>query len=231
MPMIFRFVCATIILLFSCSIDSNAQAKLKETTSHDITLRFNPLSFLETDANVMLGIGYQLHRRVAITIDPGYIFYRPFDDPQNRSSSVSGIKIRSDVRLFFAKSRKRGRYIFFVGPEFHYKYVSANRWGDFGINCLGGMCAYNQRAQYKEVKKEIGGAAKMGTQLRVFNDRWKIEFYWGIGFKFKRFEETNLPVGGSFLFEPDHGNIFENTDENAAYPIIPGGVKIIFLLK
>jgi hypothetical protein len=228
--MSFRFFCTAIILLFSCSIELNAQAKSKETSLHNFSLRFNPLSFLETDGNVMLGVGYQLHRRFAITIDPGYIFFRPLDNAENKSSSVSGIKIRSDIRFLFAKSR-RGRYLFFIGPEFHYKYVSSSKWADFGINCLGGMCAYNQRAQYKEIKKEVGGAAKMGTQLRVFNDRWKIEFYWGIGFKFKRFEETNLPTGGAFLNEPDHDNIFGTTDENTAYPIIPGGIKIIFLLK
>jgi Protein of unknown function (DUF3575) len=231
MAMLFRFFCTTIILLFSCSIELNAQSNLKETSLHDITLRFNPLSFLETDGNVMLGAGYQFHRRFAITVDPGYIFFRPYDDLKNRSSSVSGIKIRSDIRFLFAKSR-HGRYIFFIGPEFNYKYVSAKKWGDFGINCQGGACAYNQKAQYKEVKKETGGAVKMGTQVRVFNDRWKMEFYWGIGFKFKRFKDTNLPVGGSFINQPDHGNIFETAnDENEPYPIIPGGVKIIFLLQ
>lgn len=230
MPMLFRFFCATIILLFSYSIESYAQAKPKETGLHDITLRFNPLSFLEADGNIMLGLGYQLHPRLAITIDPGYIFFRPYEEGENKSSSVSGIKIRSDIRFFFAKSRS-GKYIFFVGPEFHYKYVSARKWDDFGINCLGGMCAYYQRAQYTEEKKEIGGSLKMGTQIPISGNRWKIELYWGLGFKFIKFKETDLPVGGSFINEPDHNTTFVTYDENTAYPIIPTGIKIVFLLK
>jgi Protein of unknown function (DUF3575) len=230
MPIVFRVFLTAIVLLFSSSVDSNAQTNLKETGLHNITLRLNPLSFLETDGNIMLGAGYQLHRRWAITIDPGYIFFRPYDNPENRSSDVSGIKIRSDIRFFFIKSRS-GRYIFFAGPEFHYKYVSAKKWGDFGINCLGGMCDYYQKGEYKEVKKETGASVKMGTLIPIFNNRWKLELYSGLGFKFKRFKETNLPVGGSFINQPDHDIFFINNDEDAAYLMIPAGIKIIYGLK
>jgi hypothetical protein len=228
MPILFRFFCTT-ILLFSCIIESNAQAVQKETGLHSITLRFNPLSFLETDGNVTIGAGYQWHRRWAITIDPGYIFFSPYADVNN-SVSLSGIKIRSDIRFLFDKSRPGG-FSSFIAPEFHYKYVSSKKWDDFGINCLGGQCAYYQRAEYKEVKKEIGASVKIGTLIPLFNNRWKVELYGGLGIKFKNFEETDLPVGGSFVNQPNRDNLFNNNNENTGYIIIPGGIKIVYHLK
>jgi hypothetical protein len=216
-------------LLFSSIIESNAQADRKETGLHSITLRFNPFSFLETDGNVTIGAGYQWHRRWAITIDPGYIFFTPYAN-LNNSVSLSGIKIRSDIRFLFDKS-KTGGFNSFVAAELHYKNVSSKKWDDFGINCLGGQCAYYQRAEYKEVKKETGASLKVGTLIPVFNDRWKAELYFGLGLKIKDFEETDLPVGGAFINPPDRGNIFNNTNENTAYIIIPAGIKIIFRIK
>ena len=229
MPGAFRFFWATIVLLFSGFVESNAQAELKETGLHNITLRFNPLSFLETDGNVSIGAGYQWHRRWAVTIDPGYIFFSPYANTNN-SVSLSGIKIRSDIRFLFDKSGS-GSFNSFIAPEFHYKYVSSKKWEDFGINCLGGQCDYYQKAKYKEVKKEVGVSLKIGTHIPLFKNQWKIEIYGGLGFKFKNFEETELPIGGSFVNPPDRNNFFNNNNENTAYIIISGGIKIIYRIK
>lgn len=230
MLMLFRFACAATLLLLSFRIESNAQTNLKETHLPVITLRSNPFSFIEIDGNVMIGIGYQWHRRWAATLEPGYIFFSPYNNSENNErTAVSGIKIRTDLRLYFDKPRK-GDLNTFIAPEFHYKYVEAKKWDDFGINCLGGQCDYYQKAQYKEVKKEIGASVKLGTILPLWSDQWSIELYGGLGFKFRKFKETDLPIGGSFVTEPDRNNFFNAADEDAAYPLLPAGFKIIFRL-
>ena len=228
MHLLFRTTCVLLLLLHGRLTELNGQSNLKKNVLPAFTLRFNPLSFMERDGNVMLGLGYQWHPRWAATFDPGYIFYRPYIlGENNRPSSLSGIKIRSDIRFFFDKSRSGG-FNTFIAPEFHYKYAATKKWDDFGINCLGGQCDYYQKAQYKEVKKETGGSLKLGTVLPLWSSRWSAEIYGGIGFKFKKFRYTDLPLGGTFVNEPDQDNVFNNADENKALPMVPAGVKIIF---
>ena len=228
MRLLARTTCIVLLFLFSLLTELNAQVNLKKNGLPAFTLRFNPLSFIERDGNVMLGAGYQWHPRWAVTFDPGYIFYRPYIlGENNRPASLSGIKIRSDIRFFFDKSRSGG-FTTFIAPEFHYKHTITKKWDDFGINCLGGQCDYYQRAQYKIIKKEVGGSLKLGTILPLWSKQWSVEIYGGLGVKFKKFRDTGLPPGGTFVDEPRHDIFFTNTDENKPQPIAPGGVKVIF---
>lgn len=230
MSLLHRFLCASMLLLLSGHIESNAQKEFKEPALPVITLRANPLSFLETDCNVTLGVGYQWHRRWAFTFDPGYIFFAPYSSTTDgERNQVSGIKIRTDVRFFFEKSRSGG-FNTFIAPEFHYKYVTTKKWDDFGFNCVGGQCDYYQLAQYKEVKRETGAGVKLGTVLPLSGSRFSVELYGGIGVKFKKFKETDIPIGGSFVNEPDRDGFFNNTQEGVGYLILPAGAKIVFRL-
>lgn len=230
MHLFFRFILTTVILLRCACIELKAQINQKEKNLPGITLRTTPFSFLETDGNLMLGIGIQWHPQWAFTIDPGYIFFSPYNNIGNDLSKPSGIKIRSDIRFFFKKSRA-GIFNTFVAPEFHYKYVTTKKWADFGINCLGGQCDYYQQAQYKEVKEETGASVKLGTLLPLWGKRLDAEVYGGIGVKFKKFRETNIPIGGSFVTEPRRDNIFNNNREGVGYLILPAGIKFIFRLR
>ncbi len=228
---LFRFLLATIILLPCFCIKLNAQTNRKEKSLPAITLRTNPFSFLETDGNAMLGLGIQWHPQWAFTIDPGYIFFSAYQNADNdMPDKLSGIKIRSDIRFFFERSRK-GMFNTFIAPEFHYKYVTAKKWDQFGINCLGGQCDYYQQAQYKEVKEETGASLKLGTLLPLWGNRFDAELYGGIGFKFKKFRETDIPIGGSFVEEPNRDNVFNNNREGVAYLILPVGIKLVFRLR
>jgi Protein of unknown function (DUF3575) len=223
----FRFLCTTIVLLCFGIIKLSAQGGSELTTSHPLTLRLNPLALLDVDGNIMIGLGYQFHKRWAVTLEPGYVFLSPYFASNNRYS-LSGVKIRSDIRFLFDKS-KPGRFSSFIGPEFHYKNVSAKKSEDFGINCASGVCAYYQRAEYKEVKKEIGGSLKAGT-LISFKERWNFELYIGLGVKFAKFNDVDIPVGGSFVNPPDQTNPFMSRNQDGAQILVPGGVKLVFRL-
>lgn len=224
----FRFLYATILLLCFGITKLNAQTGEEITTSTSLTLRLNPLALVETDGNLMIGLGYQWHRRWAVTIEPAYIFLSPYASASNRHS-LSGVKIRSDIRFLFDRS-KRGRFSSFIGPEFHYKNVSAKKNEDFGINCASGQCAYYQRTQYKEVRREIGGSLKTGTLISL-NERWNFELFIGLGVKFAKISDADIPVGGSFVSTPDQTNPFTVNNKDGAQVLVPGGVKLIFRLR
>lgn len=117
----------------------------------------------------------------------------------------------------------------FIGPELHYKHVTTRIEDEFGINCIGNNCAFRQRAEYKEIKTELGGVLKMGLHGPLI-DRLAVEFFWGFGVKWKWRREKDIPVGGAFMVPPDSRN-------NAVFPreglmiMIPIGAKLTFLLS
>ena len=64
----------------------------------------------------------------------------------------------------------------------------------------------------------------------VNNGRWLLELYGGLGAKVLKFRETDLPVGGSFVFPPFR-TFGSNTDRNTIHlPLLPVGIKLIFVL-
>src|SRR5688572_1003011 len=98
------------VLLLSLIITINTIAQEKKKSFRDETqfsLRTNPLSFIEADANFMLGIGMQWSPRLAATIEPAYIFGRLYGVTNNNESEsgtfpASGIKLRTDFRYYFS---------------------------------------------------------------------------------------------------------------------------------
>lgn len=224
--------CAIIFLLLNISVATLAQKKDKDLKPlPSFSLRTNPLSVIEMDGNLMLGAGVRITERWGLNIEPGYIFWRPYADRNpDEKETASGIKLRTELR-FFLNEYERKVHVF-VGAEFHYKYVDYGRWEDFGINCIGGMCDYNQRAQYRLQKKEIGGAAKFGMMFPM-GSRMSGEVYVGLGAKVSKYKESDLPPGGSFINPPDHDDIpimiTDGTqEEDPASPLIPFGFKLVY---
>lgn len=223
-------VCLIVILILSslCSI-----AQEKKSSFPVITLRTNPLSFIEADAGVMLGIGCQFHPRWSVSIDPGWIFYSPYElsntnTNPGENNPTNGYKIRTDIKYYFRDFifGKRGE---FIALEFHYKNVTASNWASFGMNCVNGQCDFYQRAKYNDAKIEKGIAAKIGLIRRLWNTRWAIEVYTGIGIKSKRYRQSGLPAGGSFTEQPSHDIIlFNSSGGEDTYPMFPAGAKFVY---
>lgn len=222
------------LFLLIIAIDTTGQEQKKDIRDEiQFSLRTNPLSFIEADANFMLGLGIQWSPRLATTIEPAYIFGRLYgtssnDETQTGGAPASGIKFRTDLRYYFSDFPHGRRSALFIGPEFHYKNVTTRIEDEFGINCIGNNCAYRQRAEYKEIKEELGGFLKMGLHAPLI-DRLAIEFFWGLGFKWKWRRESDIPVGGSFTVPPDaRGNTF--IPREGLMLMLPMGAKLSFLL-
>jgi hypothetical protein len=222
-----------LLLLFIATNTSGQENNKKFRDGTGFSLRTNPLSCIEADANIMVGVGIQWSPRLATTIEPAYIFGRLYgtsnntNDTETGAAPASGIKLRTDLRYYFTDFRYGGRSAFFFGPEFHYKYVNTWIEDEFGINCIGNNCAYRQRAEYKETKEELGGFFKFGVNTPFVGDRVAMEFFWGLGFKWKWRRESGIPVGGSFTFPPDARNN-NLIPREGLMMMMPMGMKLSF---
>ncbi len=232
---------AFIILLisfFSTNISAQEKIKREAVDFPQLSLRTSLTSYLDEDAGIMLGANYRWTEKFSVSFEPTYIFYSPYLQDNLNSEIVKpiGYKFRTDIKYHFPQ-RIFWNMEVFIASEFHYKFTRTKRSDVFGINCIGGNCAYFQNARYTETKKETGGLLKVGVIAPIAskkNDRWFLELYGGFGYKQMKFKETDLPVGGSFTNPPTRNflNFTGSTNRNDfSYPMLPGGLKLIFILK
>src|SRR4030095_8281759 len=135
-----RILSLTSLIFFLSSKFSFSQQK-ELPNERSIYIRTNPLSFLEIDAGIMVGVRYQWNKNFSATLDPTFIFFSPYYGADSYNSQPLGIKIRADVRYHFNKVSSNQRRLF-IAPEFHYKYRTVDRTTTFGINCINQNCAY-----------------------------------------------------------------------------------------
>jgi len=228
-----RIICT----IFFLSIFSNCFSQFEKDNFYSgpaITLRTNPFSVLEKEAGIMLGINYRWDKRWSATIDPTFVFYTitasmnglPADRPL-------GIRVKTDVR-YHIKNFIGGFENVFISPEGVFSYINTKKTAEFGINCTGPNCAYYMIDEYNEIKKEIGGAIKMGLigPIKKKNENWKLELYLGIGVSFFDIVEEGIPTGGSFITLPTYtdntGGVIREDEANI---MIPFGLKISFRIK
>ena len=191
-----------------------------------ITLRTNPFSFFQSDAGIMIGVNYRWRQRWSATIDPKFIFYSVQSPATNTGSrNPLGIRLKTDIRYHIRNV--------FLAPEVVLGYTSTKTTAEFGVNCVGGNCAYYTLQEYTEIKKEAGGAIKLGFTgpIRKNNENWKLELYTGIGVSFFDFQENGIPAGGSFVRPPTHENGLGTMDEDEPNVMIPFGLIITYRIK
>ncbi len=226
------------IILFIGAIFFNTAVVAQSANNFPkISIRTNPLSFLENDANAMLGIGIHVTRRFAVTVEPGLVLYSLYDF-DDKGKSNKGLKLRADVRYFLRDFVPMGenRFIPFVALGFHYKNINNVKTGDFGIDCINGDCEYYQQSDYTVNKKEIGWFAKFGAVFPLSKSgRFNGEFFMGLGVRTHKFNYKDNPFGSTVFFDQD--NIFEEfpyvalTESNTPPTVLfPTGIKLLYFL-
>lgn len=228
-----RIICT--IFFFSICSKSFSQIEIDNFYSEPaITIRTNPFSVLEKDAGIMLGINYRWDKRWSVTIDPTFVFYTihastnglPADKPL-------GVRTKIDLR-YHIRNFIGGFENIFISPEAVFSYIDTKKTAEFGINCTGLNCAYYMIDEYNEIKKEIGGAIKIGLigPIKKRNENWKLELYLGLGLSFFDIKEKGIPIGGSFITLPTYtDNIGGVVREDEANIMIPFGLKISYRIK
>jgi hypothetical protein len=221
-----RILALTSLIFFLFSKFSFAQQK-ELPNERGIYIRTNPLSLLEIDAGVMVGVRYQWNKNFSATLDPTFIFFSPYYGADNYTSHPLGIKIRADVRYHFNIPRSTGSRPF-IAPEFHYKYRTVDRTTTFGMNCINQNCAYYMEDTYREIKTEVGGSIKIGVDAPLDKrERLSLELYGGLGLKIFKYNEESIPPGGSFISEPSHQDFF-GTSEGMPTPLVFGFLKMSY---
>jgi len=227
----------TISIIFFLSIVScNCFSQIEKAGFYPgktTTLRTNPFTLLQTDAGIMVGVNRRWHQRWSATIDPKFIFYA-VQAPGNSMDARSplGIRLRTDIRYHIRKFLFGFENIF-IAPEAVLGYVRTRSAAEFGINCIGTNCAYYTIQQYTEIKKEAGGAIKVGLTgpIKKKNENWKLELYSGLGISFFDFDYKGIPAGGSFVREPRQEDGLGTLDEDEPNIMIPFGLIITYRIK
>lgn len=211
---------------------SGSYAQAQESKTLQLSLRTSLLAPIETDANVMLGLGVHWNSRWAVIIDPGYVFANRYDrnsKVENERNRVRGLKLRTELRYYLKDLPYNGRTTFYIAPVFHYKRVVSKLWEEFGMDCTNGNCNYFQIDTYKRIKRELGGLLTVGGVFPMFGgNRVAIETFIGLGIKVKKFWNTDLPPG-STLFNPG-GTSFFSFNRDGDFVMLPAGVKISYRL-
>src|SRR5687767_5938334 len=184
----------TISIIFFLSIFGNCFSQIEKDDFYQgktITLRSNPFSFLQQDAGVMVGVNRRWHQRWSATVDPKFIFYA-VQAPGNSMGARNplGVRLKTDIR-YHIRNFLFGFENIFIAPEAVLGYVRTRSTAEFGINCIGGNCAYFTIQKYTEIKKEAGGGIKIGMigPIKKKNENWKLEIYSGLGVSFFDFQE------------------------------------------
>lgn len=226
----------TISIVFFLSIVGNCFSQIENADFYPgktTTLRTNPFTLLQTDAGIMVGVNRRWHQRWSATIDPKFIFYA-VQAPGSSTGARSplGIRLKTDIRYHIRKFLFGFENIF-IAPEAVLGYVRTNSTAEFGINCIGRNCAYYTVQKYTEIKKEAGGAIKIGLigPIKKNSESWKLELYSGLGVSFFDFDYKGIPPGGSFLTEPRHEDGLGTLDENEPNIMIPFGLIITYRIK
>jgi hypothetical protein len=175
---------------------------------------------------IMIGVNYRWRQKWSATLDPKFIFYS-VQSPANNTGlrKPLGVRVKTDIRYHIQNV--------FIAPELVFGYTRTKTTGEFGINCVGGNCAYYTLQEYTEIKKEAGGAIKIGMTgpIRKKNENWKLELYTGIGVSFFDFQEKGIPPGGSFIRPPTHEDGLGTMDEDEPNIMIPFGLIITYRIK
>ncbi|RYY53630.1 MAG: hypothetical protein EOO09_17370 [Chitinophagaceae bacterium] len=220
-----RIIFAALAVLL---VSTHSNAQTEESGDTHLLLRTSLLAPLESDANVMLGVGVQWNNRLAAIVDGGYIFANSYENNSRVASErnrVNGLKLRTEFRYYFQDIKYSKEATFYIAPVFHYKRVVSTLSEEFGINCVNGNCDYFQIDTYKRIKQELGGMITVGSHSPLFgSDRVALETFIGLGVKVKKFRNTDFTPGSTLFNQPDAG-VF-SFDRDGEFPMFPIGCKI-----
>ena len=227
-----RIIC-TIFFASICNTTFSQIEKDNFYTGNSLSVRTNPFSVLDYEAGIMIGMNYRWDKRWSATIDPTFVFYTIQASLNGLPAGRPlGVKIKTDVR-YHIRDFIWGFKNIFIAPEATFCYVRTKRAADFGINCTGPNCAYYRRSEYTEIKKEKGGAIKIGLTgpIKKRNENWKLELFFGLGLSFFDFQEKEIPTGGSFVTLPQYQVNMGFIREEEPNLMIPLGLKISYRIK
>jgi hypothetical protein len=208
-----------LLLALFCSVHSNAQRHDKKMgyDSCKLVLRMSPLGLLDpVDYNLSFGAEYRYTENRAFTLDAGWIYFTNYEV----NCSTTGILLRPGIRQYFGKRKE-----LFVEGQLHYKNVTYDIEDWLGKQPVNGVAAYEEYKHFKYKKQTMGVQCMVGICDRFISRRLLIEAYIGVGIRYKK---------EGLYHEPN--SIFERTGfisgfNNNLFPVLPGGLRLIYHLR
>lgn len=216
---------ATVLQLISSTVLAQRKQHLNKG---DLFARFtftdliNPL-----DNSITLGAAYMVLQRWSVAADLGYIFNSTNDD-WKRNAHTNGILGKAALRWHYRKTKRS-----FVELMGYYKTYTYTTTGWLGMDCVGGVPAYQKITDYKTNKQIPGAVLKWGYTGQL-SKKGKLWYEVSAGFTFKSATEAliNQPANTCIVNTISLTSTFGATDTPLeANPGVQFGIKLLYRIK
>jgi hypothetical protein len=183
-----------------------------------MTAHFNFTGLLDAfDQNISIGGEYRFAEHWSAGSDVAYVFASAYF---SESKSSHGFILRPFIRYYPGKSR----YGFFEAG-LHYKYVAYKITDWIGKDVVNGQPSYEEYSSFHYIKNAYEFNLKTGTATSLSrNKNLRMEFYAGLGFRFKTQESENGSYdrtrGWLVIYNPRYSTI-----------VVPMGMRLVYDLK
>jgi hypothetical protein len=195
-----------------------------EVQDYKKAIHFSPLALIQVDYTLMAGFEYRQRPGFSWVMEAGYIFASAYLTDFETESPGTGFIIRPSVRFYLGDKNR-----FYLQPQLFYKMVTHQKHDWVGRDCVDGVSAYEELADFKYRRNISGANAIIGWIVPLGRSGKRfVDFYLGMGFKYKKAVVVDEP--NSCYLPPS--NFMTTTDpDNGYYPNIPLGVKLIFSIQ
>jgi hypothetical protein len=216
------YICCLLLLLIVLAGygQSKTRRELRADTG-SLYLRCSPLGMIDLfDGNVTLGSEYRFNDTWAATLDAGAILYSAY---MGNSKKATGFLLRPGIRVYPTRWKD-----FFIDLQFHYKDVTYEVKDWLEKDVVANVASYEEYKVFRYKKQVIGGRLSAGVrEYFTENKRFYIEGYLGVGIHYKEESVQQEPDS-----RYDRGlRIFNDRDGKHVLPALPGGVRIVYLLR
>ncbi len=190
------------------------------------TFRCNVSNFIDViEPNINFGAEYRVTDNFSIAADVGYIYYNTLFETKN-NPFVKGIVFKPAAR-YYTTTNKR----LFLEAELLYKNVHHNVKDWVGKNCVNNIPAYEEFKQILLIKNVYGFQAKIGRIGKLSkDDKFSIEYYFGLGLRYKKYKVINEPNSCYSLTRLNIIDLNSNPSEWALLPSMPLGFRLTYRL-
>lgn len=188
--------------------------------SYKKAIGWSPLALIDPfDRSVLLTGSYRLKENLAVLTDAGFIFTSSY---LNNATKTRGFQVKPALRFYYGRQLRT-----FVQLQALYKQVDYSLYDWLGKNCVNEVPAFEQLQHFKFRKKVVGLNIIPGL-LAPIGRRWFLEFYAGLGWRYKTQGVRNEPNNCYNLDFAFLGSVYR---DNVSSVSIPTGVKLLYRIE
>ena len=202
------------------TLTTNPDQSTHNEPDRNWVVKVAPLSLLDPDNTIQIGVERLLGRQHAVQAEFGYGWQAINLWQNSQNTRYSGREVwrgRVEYRYYFNRANEPiGPY---VAVEGFYKQVNARESGTTGVGCETGQCQYYQLFTALVSKHVWGGHVKIGRQFSLSPDnRLLLDFYTGLGYRRSNVERVGRP-SGVYYYGSSGYNLFDAFTPQP-YPVI-----------